>query len=187
TRLLAWNAALADELGLDGPALQSVAHQVFSGQQLPEDANPIAMAYAGHQFGHFVSALGDGRALLLGELRDRHRVLRDVQLKGSGRTQWSRSGDGLAAVGAMLREYLVSEAMHALGVPTTRSLAVVATGVRVLREMPQPGAILTRIAASHVRVGTFEYFAARGQTDMVRTLLDYCIERHDPQLRDAGD
>ena len=186
-RLLAWNEALAGELGLDAPALRPIAHQVFSGQQLPEDADPIAMAYAGHQFGHFVPALGDGRALLLGELRDRNGVLRDVQLKGSGRTQWSRSGDGLAAVGPMLREYLVSEAMHALGIPTTRSLAVVATGVRVLREMPQPGAILTRVAASHVRVGTFEYFAARGQTDMVRTLLDYCIERHDPQLRDAGD
>src|SRR5690606_13326301 len=163
------------------------ANELFSGAQLPEDATPIAMAYAGHQFGHFVPALGDGRALLLGELRDRHGVLRDLQLKGSGRTPWSRSGDGLAAVGPMLREYLISEAMHALGIPTTRSLAVVATGVRVLREMPQPGAILTRVAASHVRVGTFEYFAARGQTDMVRTLLDYCIERHDPQLRDAGD
>ena len=186
-RLLAWNAPLAEELGLDPATLQPVAHQLFSGMQLPDDAHPIAMAYAGHQFGHFVPALGDGRALLLGELRDRNHVLRDVQLKGSGRTPWSRAGDGLATVGPMLREFLVSEAMHALGIPTTRSLAVVATGVQVRRETPQPGAILTRVAASHVRVGTFEYFAARGQTALARTLLSFCIDRHDPQLRDAGD
>jgi uncharacterized protein YdiU (UPF0061 family) len=186
-RLLAWNAPLAEELGLDATALQPVAHEVFSGQRLPEDANPIAMAYAGHQFGHFVPALGDGRALLLGEKRDRDGVLRDLQFKGSGRTHWSRSGDGLAAVGPMLREFLVSEAMHALGIATTRSLAVVATGVQVLREMPQPGAILTRVAASHVRVGTFEYFAARGQGEHVRTLMQYCVNRHDPALRDAGE
>lgn len=186
-RLLAWNAPLAEELGLDAASLQPMAHQIFSGAQLPEDAHPLAMAYAGHQFGHFVPALGDGRAMLLGELRDRHGVLRDVQLKGSGRTQWSRAGDGLATVGPMLREFLVSEAMHALGIPTTRSLAVVGTGVQVRREMPQPGAILTRVAASHVRVGTFEYFAARGHTALLRTLLAYCIDRHDPQLREAGD
>jgi uncharacterized protein YdiU (UPF0061 family) len=186
-QLLAWNEALAEQLGLDTAALRPVAHEVFSGQRLPEDARPIAMAYAGHQFGGFSPALGDGRALLLGELRDRHGVLRDVQLKGSGRTPWSRSGDGLAAVGPMLREYLVSEAMHALGIPTTRSLAVVATGARVLREQPLPGAILTRVAASHVRVGTFEYFAARGDTGSLRTLLDYCIARHYPDLRDADD
>src|SRR5690606_34322523 len=178
-----FNEKLAGELGLDAASICPVAQEVFSGRQLPEDARPIAQAYAGHQFAHFVPALGDGRALLLGELRDRQGALRDVQLKGSGRTPWSRSGDGLAAVGPMLREYLISEAMHALGIPTTRSLAVVATGVRVLREMPQPGAILTRVAASHVRVGTFEYFAARGQVESVRTLLDYCIQRHDPQLR----
>ena len=156
-RLLAWNAPLAEELGLDATALQPVAHEVFSGQRLPEDANPIAMAYAGHQFGHFVPALGDGRALLLGELRDRNGELRDLQLKGSGRTPWSRQGDGLAAVGPMLRE------------------------------VPQPGAVLTRVARSHVRVGTFEYFAARGQFDHVRTLLDYCIDRHYPELKDAGE
>ncbi|HWL63254.1 MAG TPA: YdiU family protein [Steroidobacteraceae bacterium] len=184
---LAFNDELAAELGLDAAALRPVAHEIFSGRHLPEDARPIAMAYAGHQFGSFVPALGDGRALLLGELRDRNGVLRDVQLKGSGRTPWSRSGDGLAAVGPMLREYLVSEAMHALGIPTTRSLAVVATGTRVLREMPLPGAILTRVAASHVRVGTFQYFAARSDVDSLRTLLDYCIARHYPAIDGAED
>jgi uncharacterized protein YdiU (UPF0061 family) len=186
-RLLVWNEALATGLGLDSAALQPVAHELFSGRQLPEDARPIAMAYAGHQFAHFVPALGDGRALLLGELRDRHGVLRDVQLKGSGRTPWSRSGDGLAAVGPMLREYLVSEAMHALGIPTTRSLAVVATGVQVRREELLPGAVLTRIAASHIRVGTFEYFAARGDVDSLRALLDYSIQRHYPEISGADD
>jgi uncharacterized protein YdiU (UPF0061 family) len=185
--LLAWNDPLARELGLDAEALRPLAHEIFSGRQLPEDARPIAQAYAGHQFGQFVPALGDGRALLLGELRDVYGVLRDVQLKGSGRTPWSRSGDGLAAVGPMLREYLISEAMHALGIPTTRSLAVVATGALVRREMHLPGAILVRVAASHVRVGTFEYFAARGDTASTRTLLDYCIARHYPQLREAED
>src|SRR5262245_20579057 len=185
--LLAWNDALASELGLDAAALRPVAHEVFSGRQLPEDARPIAQAYAGHQFGHFVPALGDGRALLLGELRDRHGRLCDVQLKGSGRTPWSRSGDGLAAVGPMLREFLVSEAMHALGIPTTRSLAVVGTGARVLREEPLPGAVLTRIAASHVRIGTVEYFAARGDSDSLQRLLDYCIYRHYPDLATAED
>jgi uncharacterized protein YdiU (UPF0061 family) len=186
-QLLAFNEPLARELRLDPAALRPLAHEIFSGQRLPEDARPIAMAYAGHQFGHFVPALGDGRALLLGELRDVHGVLRDVQLKGSGRTVWSRSGDGLAAVGPMLREYLVSEAMHALGIPTTRSLAVVATGTRVLREQPLPGAILTRVAASHVRVGTFQYFAARSDIDSLRMLLDYCIARHYPQVADSED
>jgi len=185
--LLAWNDALADELCLDAAAIRPVAHELFSGRQLPEDARPIALAYAGHQFAHFVPALGDGRALLLGELRDCRGTLRDVQFKGSGRTPWSRTGDGLAAVGPMLREYLVSEAMHALGIPTTRSLAVVATGAQVRREMLLPGAILTRVAASHVRVGTFEYFAARGDAHSTQALLDYCIARHYPELRGAAD
>ncbi|HUG72908.1 MAG TPA: YdiU family protein, partial [Steroidobacteraceae bacterium] len=129
----------------------------------------------------------DGRALLLGELRDRNGLLRDVQMKGSGRTPWSRAGDGLAAVGPMLREYLVSEAMHALGIPTTRSLAVVATGAQVRREEPLPGAVLTRIAASHIRVGTFEYFAARGDVASLRALLDYSIQRHYPEAALADD
>jgi uncharacterized protein YdiU (UPF0061 family) len=140
------------------------------------------MAYAGHQFAHFVPALGDGRAILLGEKRDANGALRDLQLKGAGRTRWSRAGDGHAAVGPMLREYLVSEAMHALGIPTTRSLAVVATGDEVLRDTALPGAVLLRVAASHVRVGTFEYFAARGDVAAIDTLLRYCIARHYPEL-----
>src|SRR5215469_8649047 len=143
------------------------------------------MAYAGHQFGAFVPSLGDGRAMLLGELPGRDGLLRDVQLKGAGRTPFSRGGDGRAVVGPMLREYLISEAMHALGVPTTRSLAVVSTGEPVYRDRPRPGAVLTRVAASHVRVGTFQYFAARGDLDALRALLDYVITRHYPATREA--
>jgi serine/tyrosine/threonine adenylyltransferase len=186
-RLLAWNAALAAELGLDAAHLEPLAAGIFSGRELPEDARPIAMAYAGHQFGHFVPALGDGRAMLLGELRNQQGELRDLHLKGSGRTVWSRSGDGLAAVGPMLREYLVSEAMHALGIPTTRSLAVVATGAQVRREEVLPGAVLARVAASHIRVGTFEYFAARQDHDSLRQLLDFTIARHYPDLAGHAD
>jgi serine/tyrosine/threonine adenylyltransferase len=175
------NHALAADLnfdlaGLDVPALA----QLFSGNVLPQGASPIAMAYAGHQFGHFVPQLGDGRAILLGELRDRAGVLRDIQLKGCGRTPYSRSGDGRAALGPVLREYLVSEAMHALGIPTTRSLAAVTTGETVQREAAMPGGVLTRVAASHVRVGTFEYFAARGDIAGTRILADYVINRHYP-------
>ena len=158
---------------------------MFSGNRLPEDANPIAMAYAGHQFGGFVPRLGDGRAILLGELRGRDGVLRDLQLKGAGLTPFSRNGDGRAALGPMLREYLISEAMHALGIPTTRSLAVVTTGEKVYREEVLPGAVLTRVAASHIRVGTFQYFAVRGDQDGIRDLLDYVITRHYPDARDA--
>ncbi|MET0279577.1 MAG: protein adenylyltransferase SelO [Steroidobacteraceae bacterium] len=186
-RLLAWNAALATELGLDAAALEPVAAELFSGRQLPEDAQPIAMAYAGHQFGHFQPALGDGRALLLGELRNRAGELRDLQLKGSGRTVWSRSGDGLAAVGPMLREFLISEAMQAFGIPTTRSLAVVATGALVRRDGMLPGAVLARVAASHIRVGTFEYFAARDDQASLQQLLDFTIARHYPQLSGHAD
>jgi len=172
---LGLTAALA---GVDKPRLAAL----FSGSELPADARPIAMAYAGHQFAHFVPQLGDGRALLLGERRASDGRLYDIQFKGSGRTPFSRDGDGRAAVGPMLREYVVSEAMHALGIPTTRSLAVVTTGEHVRREAPQPGAVLTRIASSHVRVGTFEFFSARGDTDGVRALLDYAIGRHFPEL-----
>src|SRR6516162_7400208 len=179
-RLLVFNRPLAEDLGLEPQALEPEAAALFSGNQLPEDADPIAMAYAGHQFGVFVPSLGDGRAILLGELRGRDGVLRDVQLKGAGRTPFSRGGDGRAVVGPMLREYLVSEAMHALGVPTTRSLAVITTGEQVFRERALPGAILTRVAASHVRVGTFQYFAARGDQEAVRALLQYVIARHYP-------
>ena len=184
-QLLVLNRPLAEALGLDPQALEPEAAAVFSGNVLPEDADPIAMAYAGHQFGVFVPSLGDGRAILLGELRARDGVLRDLQLKGAGRTPFSRSGDGRAVVGPMLREYLVSEAMHALGVPTTRSLAVVTTGEQVFRERPLAGAILTRVAASHVRVGTFQYFAARGDQDAVRELLQYVIGRHYPAAAEA--
>jgi serine/tyrosine/threonine adenylyltransferase len=143
------------------------------------------MAYAGHQFGGFVPQLGDGRAILLGERRGRDGNLYDIQLKGAGLTPFARNGDGRAALGPMLREYLISEAMHALGIPTTRSLAVVATGERVFREAVLPGAVLTRVAASHIRVGTFQYFAVRGDQDGIRKLLDYVIERHYPAARDA--
>ena len=143
------------------------------------------MAYAGHQFGHFVPQLGDGRAILLGEVIDRDGVRRDIQLKGSGPTPFSRRGDGRAALGPVLREYIVSEAMCALGIPTTRSLAAVTTGERVLRETMLPGAVLTRVASSHIRVGTFQFFAARGDTDGVRRLADHVIARHYPDAADA--
>ena len=184
-QLVVFNTPLAEDLGLEPNTIEPHAPALFSGNHPPEDANPISMAYAGHQFGAFVPRLGDGRAILLGELRDRDGVLRDVQLKGAGLTQFSRNGDGRAVIGPMLREYLVSEAMHALGIPTTRSLAVVTTGERVYRDEPLPGAILTRVAASHVRVGTFQYFAARGDQDGLRELLEYVIARHYPTAREA--
>jgi serine/tyrosine/threonine adenylyltransferase len=151
---------------------------LYSGNGLPPGAVPIAMAYAGHQFGHFVPQLGDGRAILIGEMRDTAGVRRDIQLKGCGRTPYSRGGDGRAALGPVLREYVVSEAMHALGIPATRALAAVTTGESVRREVPVPGAILTRVAASHVRVGTFEYFACRSDVAGTQILADYVIERH---------
>jgi uncharacterized protein YdiU (UPF0061 family) len=185
--LVILNASLAVELGLDPAELEARAAALFSGNVLPDDAEPLAMAYSGHQFGNFVPQLGDGRAILLGELRGRDGSLRDLQLKGSGRTRFSRGGDGRAALGPMLREYLVSEAMHALGIPTTRSLAVVTTGESVLRDTGSlPGAVLARVAASHVRVGTFEFFASRGDDDGVRALLDYVIARHYPDARAAA-
>jgi uncharacterized protein YdiU (UPF0061 family) len=185
-RLVVFNTRLAEDLGLDPKIFEPEAPFIFSGNQLPEDADPIAMAYAGHQFGVFVPSLGDGRAILLGELQGRDGILRDVQLKGAGRTPFSRNGDGRAVVGPMLREYLISEAMHALGVPTTRSLAVVSTGEKVIRDGGAlSGAVLTRVAASHVRVGTFQYFAARGDQDAVRELLEYVVARHYPDAREA--
>jgi serine/tyrosine/threonine adenylyltransferase len=186
-RLLKFNRALAEELKLDCGGLDSEAlARLYSGNAVPPELTPIAMAYAGHQFGHFVPQLGDGRAILLGQSVDRAGLRRDIQLKGSGRTPYSRGGDGRAALGPVLREYLVSEAMHALGIPTTRSLAAVATGEPVFREAGAlPGAILTRVASSLVRVGTFQYFAARSDVDGIRTLADYVMERHYPQA--AGD
>ncbi len=181
--LIRFNAALAAELDpdLERLAPDSLA-AIFSGNQLLPGSEPLAMAYAGHQFGQFVPQLGDGRAILLGEVRDRLGRRRDIQLKGSGRTPYSRGGDGRAALGPVLREYLVSEAMHALGIPATRALAAVTSGEVVFREGAVPGAILTRVAASHVRVGTFQYFAARGDADSVKRLADYVIQRHYPDL-----
>ena len=165
-RLLFLNDALAEELNLDAATLRSGGGAaLFAGNALPHGAEPIAQAYAGHQFGGFSPQLGDGRALLIGELIDRAGRRRDIAFKGSGRTPYSRGGDGRAAVGPMLREVLIGEAMHALGIPTTRALAVAATGDRVMRERPLPGAVLTRVAASHLRVGTFQFFAARGEIE----------------------
>jgi len=184
-RLLVFNRPLAEELGLDPLAVESEAAMLLSGNALPEDSQPLAMAYAGHQFGGFVPRLGDGRAILLGELRGRDGVLRDIQLKGAGPTPFSRNGDGRAAVGPMLREYLISEAMHALGIPTTRSLAVVGTGEQVYRQNVLPGAVLTRVATSHIRVGTFQYVAARNDVEASRQLLAYVIARHCPEAADA--
>ena len=171
-RLVRLNTALAAQLGLSPEDLTA---DVLSGNRVPPGAEPMALAYAGHQFGHFVPQLGDGRANLLGEVAGR-----DIQLKGAGRTPFSRGGDGRAALGPVLREYLISEAMAALGVPTTRALAAVTTGENVARETMLPGAIVTRVAASHIRVGTFQYFASRQDTDGVRLLADYAIARHYP-------
>ena len=179
--LLAFNAPLAAELGMGGTPTETELAQCFSGNALPEGAEPIAQAYAGHQFGGFSPQLGDGRALLIGEVVDTQGRRRDLQLKGSGRTAFSRGGDGLAPMGPVLREYIVSEAMAALGVPTTRSLAAVATGDTVYRETALPGAVLTRVASSHLRVGHFEFFAGRRDAARMRVLLDHAIARHDPQ------
>ena len=185
--LIRVNHTLATELGIVLPEDESLLADWFSGNRLPKGAQPLAMAYAGHQFGHFVHQLGDGRAILLGEVLDRNGHRRDLQLKGAGRTRFSRGGDGRAAVGPVLREYIVSEAMHTMGVPTTRALAMVRTGDPVYRETPLPGAILTRVASSHIRVGTFEYFAARQDTASIQTLADYVIQRHYPWCAEAAN
>jgi uncharacterized protein YdiU (UPF0061 family) len=185
-RLVKINEQLARKLGLDADALKSERGvEILAGNRVAEGAEPLAQAYAGHQFGHFVPQLGDGRANLLGEVVGRDGVRFDVQLKGSGRTPFSRGGDGRAAIGPVLREYIVSEAMAALGVPTTRALAAVTTGEWLQRETVLPGAVLTRVAASHLRVGTFEYFAAQQDTEGVRTLADYSIARHYPEAAQA--
>ena len=187
-QLLRFNRELAAELKLDVQGLDSAfGAAVFSGSAVPEGATPIAQAYAGHQFGGFSPQLGDGRAVLLGEVLDREGVRRDIALKGSGRTPFSRGGDGKAAVGPMLREYVIGEAMHALGIPTTRALAVTRTGEVVRREQPLPGAVLVRVASSHLRVGTFQYFAVRGELDKLRALADYTIARHYPELAGRDD
>jgi serine/tyrosine/threonine adenylyltransferase len=186
--LLFVNRPLAEELGIAADTWsEPQLAAVLSGNQVPAGAQPIAQVYAGHQFGGFSPQLGDGRALLLGELIDRTGRRRDLAFKGSGRTPFARGGDGKAAVGPMLREVLIGEAMHALGIPTTRALAVVATGEPVFREQALPGAVLTRVAASHLRVGSFEYFAARRDHERLRRLADYAIARHDPDLARRDD
>jgi len=182
--MLAWNNDLAVEIGLDSlTGDEAELARIFSGGSRLADVQPIALAYAGHQFGHFVSQLGDGRAALLGEVVSDAGKRYDIQLKGSGRTPYSRGGDGKSWLGPVLREYIVSEAMHHLGIPTTRALAAVATGESVYRETVQPGAVFTRVASSHLRVGTFEYFAAQRNTDALRTLTEYTIDRHYPEAK----
>ena len=184
-RLVILNQALADTLGLDAEALETPAGaEIFAGNALPEGARPIAQAYAGHQYGHF-TPLGDGRAILLGEQITPSGERMDIQLKGAGQTRYSRRGDGRAALGPMLREYIISEAMHALGIPTTRSLAVATTGERVFRESVLEGAVLTRVAASHIRVGTVQWAAAHDDVDTLRALADYTRARHYPELADS--
>ena len=183
--LLVLNEELAMELGADPAALREPPGVSLLVGQAPGGVATVAQAYAGHQFGVYLPRLGDGRALLLGEVIDTHGRRRDLHLKGSGRTPFARGGDGKAAVGPMLREYLIGEAMHGLGIPTTRALAVVATGERVFRERPLPGAVLTRVAASHLRVGTFQYAAASGDRDLLRALADYAIARHYPEAAGA--
>ena len=185
--LIVFNEALADRLGLGLDRNDPDLAAIFAGSLLPEGSAPLAQAYAGHQFGGFSPQLGDGRALLLGEVLDADGARFDIQLKGSGPTPFSRGGDGKAVLGPVLREYLMGEAMQALGIPTTRALAAVTTGEQVMRKSAKPGAVLTRIAASHIRVGTFQFFAARGDWDKVRHLADYAIQRHDPDLADHTD
>ncbi|MCL4066889.1 YdiU family protein [Pseudomonas sp. GX19020] len=186
--LIVLNETLTEALGLDLTELRDEGAAWFSGGAVPEGADPAALAYAGHQFGGFSPALGDGRAHLLGEIRGPDGRLWDLQLKGSGRTPFSRGADGKAALGPMLREYLISEAMAALGVPTTRALAVTTTGERIARDGALvPGAVLARVAASHIRVGTFQYFAARGDGERLRALADYAIRRHYPEIPDTPE
>ena len=186
-QLVAFNQPLATMLGLEPEVLQSPGGAaIFAGNALPEGGRPIAQAYAGHQFGNFV-VLGDGRAILLGEQITPSGARWDIQLKGAGQTQFSRRGDGRAALGPMLREYIISEAMHALGIPTTRSLAVVTTGEPVYREAVAEGAVLTRVAASHIRVGTMQWAAGHGDIEAARALADYTRARHYPELADAAE
>ncbi len=186
-KLIIVNDQLAAALGLNRPALRGDnGTAFFAGNEVPEGAEPLAQAYAGHQFGHF-TMLGDGRAVLIGEQITPQGMRVDIQLKGAGRTPYSRRGDGRAALGPMLREYMISEAMHGLGIPTTRSLAVAATGESLIRETEQPGAVLTRVAASHLRVGTFQYAAARGVTGELKALADYTLQRHYPEAEGTAN
>jgi uncharacterized protein YdiU (UPF0061 family) len=184
-KLIILNKNLANQLNLDFSKFSETdLARMFSGNSLPEGSETIAQAYAGHQFGHF-TMLGDGRAVMLGEHLDKENNRFDIQFKGSGRTSFSRSGDGRAVLGPMLREYIISEAMHALNIPTTRSLTVVSTGEEVIREQMLPGAILTRVASSHIRVGTFQYIAATQNADDLKTLFNYTIDRHYPEIKDS--
>lgn len=185
--LIAFNSPLAEALGAKEIPDSATLAQWFSGNQPMPGANPGALGYAGHQFGNFVPQLGDGRALLLGEVIDQHGVRRDVQLKGSGRTPFSRGGDGRSPLGSVLREYLVSEFMAAMGIPTTRALAAVTSGERVVRQMAEPGAVFTRVASSHIRVGTFQFIAARRDEQALKALADHVIERHYPEATSAED
>ena len=184
-QLIIFNDNLAKTLGIDESKTRKQLAELFSGNVIPKGSSPIALAYAGHQFGQFVSQLGDGRAVLLGQISTPEQKHYDIQLKGSGQTKFSRQGDGRAPLGPVIREYIVSEAMHALGIPSTRSLAAVTTGEKVYRETALPGGILTRIAESHIRVGTFEYFAAQNKIENLKTLAEYTIKRHFPLLKDS--
>jgi len=185
--LIKVNESLARDIGLDAEFLTSKKGvQILAGNCVPDGAEPIAMTYAGHQFGNWVPRLGDGRAILLGEIIDKKGTRCDIQLKGSGRTPYSRNGDGRAWIGPVLREYVVSEAMAALNIPTTRALAAVTTGETVYREEALPGAVLTRVSQGHIRVGTFEFFAARGDTESLRILADHVIDRIYPKVRDTS-
>jgi uncharacterized protein YdiU (UPF0061 family) len=187
-KIVVFNKALASDIGSDADALNTDrGAAIFSGTTVPEGANPLAQAYAGHQFGGFPAQLGDGRALLLGEVLNKQGQRVDLQLKGSGRTPFSRGGDGKAVLGPVLREYLMGEAMYALGISTTRALAAVTTGEKVVRDGLKPGAVLARVASSHLRVGTFQFFAARKEWDKVKQLADYAIARHYPDLVAVDD
>jgi len=186
-QLIIFNNDLGKSLGIDQKINKKELANIFSGNEILKGSSPIALAYAGHQFGNFVNQLGDGRAVLLGEVSTPNQERFDMQLKGSGQTRFSRQGDGRSPLGPVIREYVVSEAMNALGIPSTRSLAAVTTGEKVFREVLLPGGILTRIAKSHIRVGTFEYFAAQKNTENLKTLADYTIKRHFPSLKDAAN
>ena len=186
-KLVIFNHNLSKELGLDFSVIaDDLLPSIFAGSLLPQESECIAQAYAGHQFGYF-TMLGDGRAIVIGEHLSKNNKRFDIQFKGSGKTPYSRNGDGRAALGPMLREYIISEAMHGLGISTTRSLAVVTTGENVIRETPLPGAILTRVAASHIRVGTFQYVTMQDDIKTLKTLFNYTINRHYPELKDTNN
>ena len=186
-RLITFNKALGQSLGIQNLESNELLAETFSGNSIPNGSNPIALAYAGHQFGHFVHQLGDGRAVLLGEVINGQNERFDIQLKGSGKTKFSRQGDGRSALGPVIREYILSEAMYALNVPTTRALAAVTSGEDVYREIPLPGGVFTRVAKSHIRVGTFEYFIAQNDHQNLKILADYVIERLYPEALDADN